>query len=523
MTSSNTPKSGISRRGLLRGATAMGAAALILPAGMRAAHAAPKKGGTLRVGMGHGSTSDSLDPGSWDNAYSQVFANARHNYLTEIAADGQLVPELATEWSASADAKVWTFKIREGVTFHSGKTLDANDVVASINHHRGEDSESAAKPIVASIVDLQAADATTVVFTLEAGNADFPFIISDYHLPIMPGMDGKIDPASLDGCGGYVVKSYEPGVEATLTRNPNYWKSNRAHFDAIELLPIVDAAARQNALLSGQVDLIDRVDLNTVHLLERAPSIKTLSVSGTQHYVMPMDSRAAPFSDNNVRLALKHAINREEMVEKILNGYGSVGNDHPIGQSNRFHASELEQRAYDPEKAKFYLKQAGLDSLDVELSTSEAAFGGATDAAVLFSETAKASGINLTVKREPADGYWSNVWMQKPFVTSYWGGRPTEDWMFTTAYASGASWNDSYWEHERFNKLLTEARSELDEAKRREMYVEMQTIVRDEGSVIVPMYANYVMAHSDAIATPEQVGSNWTMDGFRAIERWWFA
>lgn len=95
--------------------------------------------------------------------------------------------------------------------------------------------------------------------------------------------------------------------------------------------------------------------------------------------------------------------------------------------------------------------------------------------------------------------------------------------MFSTAYASGASWNDSYWEHERFNQLLTSARSELNEATRREMYVEMQTIVRDEGSVIVPMYANYVMAHSDAVMTPEQVGSNWTMDGFRAIERWWFA
>lgn len=515
-------KSGITRRGLLRGATAMGAAALILPAGMRAASAAPKKGGVLRIGMGHGSTSDSLDPGTWDNAYSQVFASARHNYLTEIDADGQLVPELATEWS-SPDATTWTFKIREGVTFHSGKTLDAGDVIASLNHHRGEDSESAAKPIVSSIVDMKADGSHTVVITLEAGNADFPFIISDYHLAILPAKDGKIDPMTLDGCGGYVVDSFEPGVQATLSRNPNYWKSDRAHFDGLEILPIVDAAARQNALLSGQVDVIDRVDLSTVHLLERAPNVNILSVSGTQHYVLPMDSRAAPYSDNNVRLALKHAINREELVDKILNGYGSVGNDHPIGVSNRFHASELEQRTYDPDKAKFYLKEAGLSSLDVELSTSEAAFGGATDTAVLFSESAKAAGINLTVKREPADGYWSNVWMQKPFVASYWGGRPTEDWMFSTAYASGASWNDSYWEHERFNKLLTEARSELDDAKRREMYVEMQSIVRDEGSVIVPMYANYVMALSNAVATPEKVASNWTMDGFKAVERWWFA
>ena len=95
--------------------------------------------------------------------------------------------------------------------------------------------------------------------------------------------------------------------------------------------------------------------------------------------------------------------------------------------------------------------------------------------------------------------------------------------MFSTAYASGAAWNDSFWEHERFNELLGAARSELDDAKRAEMYGEMQGIVSNEGGVVIPMFANYVIAHSDAVATPEQIGANWTMDGFRAIERWWFA
>ena len=125
--------------------------------------------------------------------------------------------------------------------------------------------------------------------------------------------------------------------------------------------------------------------------------------------------------------------------------------------------------------------------------------------------------------REPNDGYWSDVWMKKPFCAVYWGGRPTEDWMFTTTYAKGAEWNDTFWDNERFNKLLVEARSELDEDKRRAMYVEMQDILRTDGGVIVPMFASYVMAHTDKVAHPEQVGANWTMDGFRAIERWWFA
>lgn len=513
----------LNRRGVLKGATALGAAALILPASMRSAKAAPKKGGILRMGFGHGNTSDSLDPGTWDNVYVQVFAQARHNYLTEIASDGQLVPEIAESWEGADAAATWRFNIRKGVTFHSGKALTAEDVIASINFHRGEDSKSAAKPIVDAITDIKAEDAHTVVVSLSAGNADFPFIMSDYHIPIMPAVDGKIDPTSTDGCGPYVVDSHEPGVEAKMTRFAGYWKTDRAHFDGLLLLPILDAAARQNALMSGEVDVIDRVDLNTVHLLKRARGMKVLSVPGTQHYTFIMDSRAAPYTDNNVRLAMKYAFDREELVEKILNGYGVVGNDHPIGLSNRFHNGELAQRAYDPDKAKFHLKEAGLDSLEVTLSAADAAFGGAVDSAVLVSEKAAAAGIKINVQREPNDGYWSNVWMQKPFCTSYWGGRPTEDWMFSTAYAEGAPWNESYWSHPHFNDLLLAARSELDDAKRRAMYYEMQAIVSNEGSTVIPMFANYVMAHSDKIATPDEIGANWTLDGFRAVERWWFA
>ncbi|MEQ8356025.1 MAG: ABC transporter substrate-binding protein [Kiloniellaceae bacterium] len=513
----------VSRRRLLQGATAVGAVALAGPLGAGKAAAQPKRGGRLRVGIGHGSTSDSYDPAVWDQVFVQVFATARHGYLTEIAADGSLVGEVAESWEASPEATVWTLKIRDGLAFHSGKSVTAEDVIASLNHHRGEESKSAAKPIVAGIVDMQAEGTNAVVVTLDAGNADFPFILSDYHLPIMPSADGKIDPASSDGCGGYVVESFEPGVRAALKRNPNYWKTGRAHFDEIELLVILDAAARQNALITGEVDLIDKVDLNTVHLLKRARNVEVLATTGTQHFTFAMDTRAAPFSDNNVRQALKYAIDRQELVDKVLNGYGDIGNDHPISKSQRYYAANLEQHSYDPDKAKYFLKQAGLSSLDVSLSAADAAFAGAVDAGVLYSEKAAAAGININVVREPGDGYWSNVWMKKPWSAVYWGGRPTEDWMFSTAYASGAAWNDTFWEHDRFNKLLKEARSELDDAKRRAMYEEMQGIVSNEGGVVIPMFAAYVMAYSDKVAHPDQVGANWTLDGFRAIERWWFA
>lgn len=520
-TKHKTASGRISRRGVLQGSAALGTAALIGPLAAGSAQAQPKKGGTLRVAMAHGSTTDSYDPGSWENAFVQVFATARHGYLTEVAADGSLVGEIAESWESSPDASVWTFNIRPGVKFHSGKDLTPQDVIASLEHHMGEDSGSAAKPFVDPIKDMKV-EGNAVVITLEAGNADFPFIMSDYHLPIMPaGDDGKIDPTSTDGAGGYTVTGYEPGVRASMQRNPDYWKKDRAHFDGIELLTILDPAARQSALRTGDVDVIDQVDLKTVHLFERVPDVTVLSTSGTQHYTFAMDTRQEPFNDPNVRMALKHALNRQELVDKILFGYGSIGNDHPIGQSNQYHA-DLVQNDYNPEKAKEYLQKAGLDSLEVSLSAADAAFGGAVDAALLYAEHAKPAGITINVIREPNDGYWSDVWMKKPWSAVYWGGRPTEDWMFTTAYASGAAWNDTFWENERFNELLEAARSELDGDKRREMYGEMQEILRTDGGVIVPMFANYVMAHSNKVKTPEVVGANWTLDGFRAPERWWF-
>jgi len=513
----------ISRRQLLKGAAALGAGAMLSPLGSGIAQAStPKRGGTFRIGYGHGNTTDGYDPAVWDNGYSQAFAHAREGYLTEVSNTNQLAPSLSDSWEASPDAKTWTFHLNANAEFHNGKSVTAQDVIASINYHRGEESTSAAKPIVEPISNMKAAGEKTVVFELSAGNADFPFIMSDYHLAIRPSKDGKIDPSGNIGCGAYKVVSFDPGVRAVLERYENFYRDGRAWFDRVEILSILDGAARQNALLTGEIDAMDQVDLNTVHLMKRRPDVTVLSTTGTQHYTFAMDSRAAPYSDNNVRLALKYAVDREELVQKILNGYGAVGNDHPIATANRYHAGELEQHAYDADKAKFYLKKAGMDKLEVTLSAADAAFTGAVDAGVLFAEKANAAGIDLKVQREPNDGYWSNVWMKKPFCAVYWGGRPTEDWMFSTAYAEGVAWNDTFWSHKRFNELLLAARSELDEGKRRDMYVEMQSILSKEGSTIIPMFAAYVDAHSKKVAHGP-IAANWQTDGNRATERWWFA
>ena len=179
--------------------------------------------------------------------------------------------------------------------------------------------------------------------------------------------------------------------------------------------------------------------------MKRMPGVNVSAVTGTAHYTIPMRLDQSPYGDNNVRMALKLAVDREELVKQILRGYGEPGNDHPIAPVNKYHAKDLEQRKYDPEKAKFYMKKAGMLDHTFNLHAADAAFAGAVDAAVLMKEQAKKAGININVVREPDDGYWSNVWMKKEWSMCYWGGRPIEDMMFSVAYSDGAPWNDTLW------------------------------------------------------------------------------
>ncbi len=515
----------IDRRRFMEGALGLGATVLAAEAIMGRALAAQQKGGTFRQALTGGATSDVLDPAKILDSYMINVSSQLRNNLTEIGPDNALRAELATEWEASADAATWTFRLRSGIEFHNGKSLTSADVVESFLHHMGPDADSAAAGIVGQIKEVRADGPDLVVFVLEGGNADWPFLVSDYHLPICPAKEGGgIDWESGAGTGGYSLVSYEPGVNTIVERNPNYWKEGAAFFDSIENLFIADSTARTSALISGRINSISNLDLKTIDLLDQAPSANVLSTYGNKHCTFPMHADKAPFDNNDVRMALKLAMDRTQLVTTILRGYGEAGNDHPIGPANLYRATaeELPQREFDPERAKFHLKQAGLDSLSVELYVASSAFEGAVETGALFQETAAQAGIEINLNRAPDDGYWSNVWLKQPFSASYWGGRPTEDWIFSQIYTTGVDWNEGMWSNERFDNLLVEARAELDTAKRRELYVEMQRIVHDEGASIIPLFMAYTHAVSSDIDLPEQVASNWELDGHKNGERWSF-
>jgi peptide/nickel transport system substrate-binding protein len=444
------------------------------------------------------------------------------NSLTELDAKSAIHPDLAESFESSEGTKKWVFKLRRGVTFHNGKTVTADDVVASMQYHMGENSQSGAKSLLDPIESIQADGPETVVFNLKSGNADFPFYLCDFHLPIMPSIDGKADWQSGVRTGPFTLENFEPGVSAKLIRNPNCFKNGKPYLDEAEFIAITDVAARMSALATGEVDYIGRADLKTLGMLQRNPNIEIVELTGYAHYTLPMNTTVAPFDNPDVRMAIKHAIDRDEIVQKIFLGHATVGNDNPIAPTVKYAINPEPQHKFDPDKAKFHLKKAGMENLRVDLSVADAAFAGAVDAGQLIRETAAQCGIDVNVVREAEDAYWDNVWLKKPWCASYWGGRPTADWMFTQAYASDASWNESFWKHPRFDELLVQARAETDEKKRADMYAEMQQLVHDDGGAIVLVFNNYVSAKSKKLGHDE-IAANWDNDGLKIAERWWVA
>jgi peptide/nickel transport system substrate-binding protein len=510
----------LSRREFVKRATVLGMAAAI-PSGLLMENAqAAKRGGRLRMGFHGGSTTDSMDTQALTSEFSNMMFYTLLGHLTEVAPNGKLVPQLAESYEPNATADEWTFDLRKGVEFHNGKTMDADDVMMSVDNHRGENSKSQVKAFVDQIVSMRKDGPNRVIFSLKEGNADFPFLLSSGALGILPVKDGKLEFGV--GTGAYSIDRFDPGVSADLKRFPNHFRDNVGFFDSANILVVADSTSRQNALVTGEVDYIDYVPPQTAKLLARKPGIEVLEVAGTLHYTFPMRVDTAPYDNNDVRLAMKYAFDREDALKRILHGYGSLGNDHPISPANRYYNKDLPQRVYDPDKAKFHLKKSGVTEAKFELTGSEGLYAGCMDTILLYKEYAAKAGIDITPNRAPNDGYWSDVWMVHPWSASIWSGRPTEDWMFSQGYGATSNWNETYWKHPKFNKLLVLARAELDDAKRREMYGEMQSLCRDDGGSVIPLFGSHISANSEKIGVPKVVAGNWETDGYKMIERWWF-
>ena len=477
----------------------------------------PKRGGILRIGLDNASrASDSLDPRKLVGALSVNTSRQIYNPLVTVGTEGELVPEVAASWRGEEKNSRWVFELRDGVEFHNGKTVVADDVIYSINLHRAADSGSAAAGLVSQIVEIAKIDDRTISFSLAAPNADFPFILTDVRLVIIP--DGYEDFTNPIGTGGYRLESFEPGVAGRTTRFENYYAGDtRAFVDAVENIAINDVAARTAALRANEIDIMINVSFTTAGLLARSPDIQLMETKGKTHGSFPMDVNASPFSNHDFQLALKHGVDRDAIIQQALGGFASLGNDHPVAPLDPFYNTELPQRMADPDKAAFHYQKSGLAGAAIELSVNPAD----VDVATVMVESLRKVGIDVAMKREPADGYWRNVWMKAPWVTAKWAARPTLDIILTQAYSSSSNWNETRWHNDRFEELLKAAREETVPETRKAMYWEIQELIYDQCPTIIPNFSSYLdAARSNVQGFVPNPG--FPLSDYRAAERVWF-
>ncbi|MCS3472113.1 ABC transporter substrate-binding protein [Pseudomonas sp. Pseusp122] len=489
---------GLSRRDALRmlgvaGVAAAGAGSLFGAAGKVFADDAAtplkgKPGGRIRVAGMSSSTADTLDPAKGALSTDYVRHFMFYNGLTRF--DSHLVPQLELAERIDNDkATVWTITLRKDITFHNGKGLSAADVVFSLNRHKDPATGSKVMPLMAQFAEVKATGPLEVQITLTAPNAELPSILAVSHLLIVP--EGTTDFNLGVGTGPFKVKEFKPGVRSVSVRNPGYWKPGLPYLDEIEFIAIGDEPSRVNALLSGDVHMINEVNPRSTQRISASAGHRVVDAPSGNYTDLIIRQDQMPGQNADFTQAMKYLLDREQVKSAVFRGYAVVGNDHPIAPGSRYHNADLPQRAYDPEKAKFLLKKAGMEKISMPVVCSPAATG-SVDIAVLLQQSAKSVGLNLNVNRVPSDGYWSNHWMKHPLSFGNINPRPNADVIFSQFFQSTAPWNESGWKNEQFDQLLMLARGETDDAKRAKMYADMQTLVSDNCGIGIPVFISNI-------------------------------
>ncbi|MGR3248755.1 MAG: ABC transporter substrate-binding protein [Paracoccus sp. (in: a-proteobacteria)] len=490
---------GASRRELLKllmaSGVAMGAGGSLLLGASKAMAQTPVSGGHLRGAGWSSSTADTLDPAVASLSTDYVRCCAFYNRLTFLDEGSKLRMELA-ESIESDDAQTWQVRLRPDVAFHDGKTLTAADVVYSMNRHKDPAVGSKAAAIAEQMTEITAVDDRTVRFALAAPNADLPVILALHHFMILA--DGTTDFGTANGTGAFICEEFEPGVRSIGRRNPNYFKDQLPYLESFEYFAISDNNARVNALLSGDIHVAASINPRSMRLLEGQNHVETSVTTAGNYTNLNIRLDLSPGDREGFVEGMKYLMNREVIVNSVLRGLGQLGNDQPVSPMDRYHNPNLPPREYDPERASAAFDRAGLLGQEIEIITSDAPNSG-VDYAMVVQQAGTEAGMNFRVQRVPADGYWSNYWLQSPIHFGNINPRPTPDILFSLLYASDAPWNESQYKSEKFDSMLVEARGMLDDERRKEIYWEMQEMIANEAGTIIPAYISNVDAISSKL------------------------
>jgi peptide/nickel transport system substrate-binding protein len=453
-----------------------------------------RAGGVLRAGSTGGGAKDTIDAHKpttdpdimrqWNLYESLAVRTPDFSELQMLLAES-IEPDGGTPDS-------WTVRLKQGITFHNGKTVTADDVIFSLRRITDPKDPKVGNASISYIErkDLKKLDERTVRIPLKFANAAFSDDLGQYFNAIVPT---DYDPEKPVGTGPFKYESFSPGQRSVFNKNENYWETGKPFADQLVIIDFSDDTARTNALLGGQVEAISNLPAAQVASVRGNPNLRVVNseTGAWQPFTMRIDAK--PFDDNRVRQAMRLIVDRDQMVAQVLSGFGSVANDL-YGRYDPAYNKDLPQRKQDLEQAKALLKQAGQENLTVELVTAPV-FQGIVEAAQVFAEQAKGAGVTVKVRRVDTGTFYGDNYLKWPFAQDFWATRT-----YLAQVAQGdlpnSPFNETHWGEGRFERLINEARGEVDEAKRTEILHEAQKMQYEQGGYIIPYFSNIIDAHS---------------------------
>jgi peptide/nickel transport system substrate-binding protein len=509
---------GVTRRELLQRGTALGISIplLSLLAGVPLATAAPRAArrstaGTLRVGVA--APNGSLEPPLLQSLESLAVSHIPGEQLVFADKNSVLQPRLATSWKASNGAKRWTFQIRQGVKFHDGTPLTADDVVATFKRLLGPNSQalSSYKGVIANVKKV---GANGVQFDLEGANGFFPYITGQmtyqsiilpksYELPVDLSKPGEWT-SKMNGTGPFMLKENRGAAGISFVANPDYW-GGAPSLDAVEYQFLEDQA-RVTALQSGQIDLAVQVSYQGAQQLEAA-NVNVIPLQTATHRYLHMNVTKAPFSDVRVRQAIALALNRPQITQGLWGKYGQIGNDSPMWPGYAFTDKTVAQRKQDIAKARSLLQAAGAANLRLTLSCYRAFE--MPDYAQRVAQALKQIGINCSVKVYTGAQYFDGVsfgaagklapWLGVDFGIVDYGHRPVPLTYLNAALKSGGVWNAARYSSKTFDKLIANFLAAPSLAAQRRGSRQIQLHLLKETPVIYSYFYNFIAAASPKV------------------------
>ncbi|MBV9384681.1 MAG: ABC transporter substrate-binding protein [Streptosporangiaceae bacterium] len=420
-----------------------------------------------------------------------------------------LKPVLATSWSANSKADVWTFKIRQGVKFHNGAPLTADDVVYTYKLQSNPSGSSNALSVFGGVLTpagVKKVDDHTVAFHLEAPNGNFPYLTSsdNYNMIILPnGYDPTKWQSSFIGTGPFVLNSYTPKVGASFKRNESYW-GTKALPSATQFTFYDTQTPSILALTAGTIDVVGQFSVaGAEQLLTGGYNIIRLKSSAHRELSMRCDQ--APFTDPRVRQAIALALNRPGIIQALFKGYADVGNDSPFAPVFPSTNSGVAQRAQDLAKAKSLLSAAGHGSgFSTQLITEQAQE--IPQYAQIVVQEAAAIGVKVSLKVESSAAYYGKAtfgnsdWLDATMSLVDYGhrgvpnvflGAPLES---INAKTGTGAWNAAHFSNSQYDKLVSQYVGAIDLSTQRSIAGQIQTLLLDQTPVIYGYFYNYLTA-----------------------------